>query len=39
MFTSDVYQSRRDQLKKLVKSGLIILFGNNDAPCNYPNNA
>ncbi len=39
MFTSDVYQNRRAQLKKLMKSGLIILFGNNDAPCNYPSNA
>ncbi len=38
MFTKDVYTSRRDQLKSLVNDGLIILMGNNEAPCNYPNN-
>lgn len=38
MFETSVYQSRRSQLKQLVKHGLIILFGNNEAPCNYPNN-
>ena len=25
-------------MKKLVKSGVIILFGNNNSPCNFPNN-
>ncbi|MBQ7471998.1 MAG: aminopeptidase P family protein, partial [Prevotella sp.] len=39
MFSKQTYQDRRQQLKKLVKSGLIILFGNNEAPNNYPNNA
>ena len=38
MFTKDVYTSRRDQLKSLVNDGLIIFMGNNEAPCNYPNN-
>ena len=38
MFNQEVYVSRRAELKKLVKSGLIVLFGNNESPCNYPNN-
>ena len=38
MFNQEVYSSRRTELKKLVKSGIIILFGNNESPCNYPNN-
>ena len=39
MFSKDTYIRRRAELKRLVKSGLIILFGNNEAPKNYPNNA
>ena len=39
MFSKETYVSRRAELKKLVKSGVIILFGNNDSPANYPNNA
>ena len=38
MFNKEVYSNRRSELKKLVKSGIIILFGNNESPCNYPNN-
>lgn len=38
MFCKETYVSRRAELKKLVKSGIIILFGNNEAPANYPNN-
>lgn len=38
MFTRDTYIRRRAELKKLVKSGVIILFGNNESPCNFPNN-
>ena len=38
MFKKEVYISRRAELKKLVNSGIIILFGNNESPCNYPNN-
>lgn len=38
MFSKDIYISRRNELKKLVKKGLIILFGNNSSPCNFPNN-
>ena len=39
MFSKQTYLSRREELKRLVGSGIIILFGNNDAPCNYPSNA
>ena len=39
MFSKETYVSRRAELKKLVKSGIIILSGNNDSPANYPNNA
>ena len=38
MFSKETYISRRQELKKLVKSGVIILFGNNNSPCNFPNN-
>ena len=38
MFSKETYVSRRAELKKLVKDGIIILFGNNDSPCNYPSN-
>ena len=39
MFTKEIYIERRDRLKKLVGEGVIVLFGNNEAPCNYPANA
>ena len=39
MFSKETYVSRRAELKMLVKSGIIILFGNNDSPANFPNNA
>lgn len=38
MFSKDTYVRRRAELKKLVKSGIILLFGNNDQPANYPSN-
>ena len=38
MFTKETYIRRRAELKKLVGEGVIVLFGNNDAPCNYPAN-
>ncbi|ETD16891.1 MULTISPECIES: aminopeptidase P family protein [Prevotellaceae] len=38
MFDKETYIRRRSELKKLVKNGLIILFGNNESPCNFPNN-
>ena len=38
MFSKETYVRRRAELKKLVGNGLIILFGNNEAPANYPAN-
>ena len=38
MFNKETYVNRRAELKKLVKSGLIILFGNNESPANFPAN-
>lgn len=38
MFAKDIYVQRRTELKKRVGEGLILLFGNNDAPSNYPGN-
>lgn len=38
MFSIETYVNRRIELKKLVKSGIILLFGNNESPVNYPNN-
>ncbi len=39
MFDKEVYVSRREELKKLMSGGVILLMGNNEAPNNYPNNA
>jgi len=39
MFSKDTYIRRRAELKKLVGNGLVVLFGNNEAPANYPANA
>ena len=39
MFSKETYVRRRTELKELVGSGVIILFGNNEAPANYPANA
>ena len=38
MFSIETYVNRRTELKKLAKSGIILLFGNNESPVNYPNN-
>ena len=38
MFSKDVYVSRRARLKELVGDGVIVLFGNNESPNNYPSN-
>ena len=38
LFSKCTYVERRNELKKLVGSGLIVLFGNNDSPANYPSN-
>lgn len=39
MFSTQTYINRRNELKKLVGNGVIVLFGNNESPCNYPSNA
>ena len=39
MFSKETYINRRARLKQLVGNGIILLFGNNEAPCNYPANA
>ena len=39
MFSKETYIARRAELKRLVGNGVIVLFGNNDAPANYPANA
>ena len=38
MFSKKTYINRRAELKKLVKSGVIILFGNNESAVNSPAN-
>lgn len=38
MFGKDIYTGRREELKKLVGNGVIVLFGNNESPNNYPSN-
>ena len=38
LFDSITYSNRRRILKEKVGSGLIVLLGNNCAPCNYPAN-
>ena len=38
MFSKETYVRRRAELKRLVKSGVVILFGNNESPVNYPSN-
>lgn len=38
MFHQTTYVQRRQELKKLVGSGIVLLFGNNESPCNFPNN-
>ena len=38
MFNKETYIKRREALKKLVGNGVIILFGNNESPYNYPAN-
>jgi len=38
MFSKETYQKRRDVLKKRIKSGVILLPGNNLSPMNYEDN-
>lgn len=38
MFSKQTYIERRNVLRQLVGNGVIVLFGNNESPCNYPAN-
>lgn len=38
MFNSKTYIARRAELKKKLKSGLVLFLGNNEAPMNYADN-
>ena len=38
MFDTATYARRRNELKKLVNEGVVIFFGNNESPVNFPNN-
>ncbi|GHV31987.1 Xaa-Pro aminopeptidase [Bacteroidia bacterium] len=38
MFTKEIYVKRREELKKSVKSGIILLLGNGEAAMNYSGN-
>ena len=37
MFQAD-YKKRREALRKKITGGIVVLFGNNEASCNYPDN-
>jgi len=39
MFDSSIYKQRREELRRRIGSGLILLPGNTFSPNNYPNNA
>ena len=38
MFETSVYKNRRARLKEKVKSGLVLILGNREAPANYTDN-
>lgn len=38
LFKAEVYQDRRNRLKKSVKSGIAVFLGNGEASMNYPSN-
>ncbi|MCD6378854.1 aminopeptidase P N-terminal domain-containing protein, partial [bacterium] len=38
MFSKETYRNRRDELKKQVESGIILLPGNNNSPMSYKDN-
>lgn len=38
LFSKQTYIDRRNNLLQRVESGLIVLFGNNESPVNYPSN-
>ena len=38
MFSKEVFINRRNQLKKMMKGGVILFLGNTETPMNYPAN-
>ena len=38
MFKNEVYVNRREQLRKIMKSGIALFIGNSESPLNYPAN-
>lgn len=38
-FNKSTYVQRRNELKKNIGNGLVLIFGNNNTPANYPDNA
>lgn len=38
MFNQNIYINRRNRLHKIMKSGIVLFLGNNDAAMNYPAN-
>ena len=38
MFSADTYKQRREVLRSKIGKGVILLPGNGESPCNYPNN-
>ena len=38
LFSKETYVERRRRLREMVGNGLILIFGNNEAPMNYPAN-
>lgn len=38
MFTKEVYEKRRNSLRKKIKNGLILILGNSESSRNYPSN-
>lgn len=38
MFESKIYSERRLRLRKKIRSGIILILGNNESPMNYPGN-
>lgn len=38
MFESKIYSERRLRLRKKIRSGIVLILGNNESPMNYPGN-
>src|SRR5574344_1604170 len=38
-FNKSTYVQRRNELKTNIGNGLVLIFGNNNTPANYPDNA